>query len=86
MRNLSEHSARGIFELGTGQSYSNQDVLDIVEKVTKKKANINVVGSLREYDSEEWVSTNFRSRGYGWTPKKSLEQSISEMVQAYEQS
>ena len=82
--NLSQNSARGIFELGTGKSYTNQQVLEIVEKITGKKANINIVDSLRDYDTNDWVSTNFKARSYGWLPKKTLEQSIKEMVEAYE--
>ena len=78
--NLSLNKAKGIFELGSGKKYSNQEVLEIVEKVTKKKANINIVPSLRAYDSANWVSTNFRSRSWGWMPQKTLEQSIREMV------
>jgi UDP-glucose 4-epimerase len=81
--NLSSHSARGIYELGTGKSYSNQEVLDIVEKATGKKANVNIVSTMRPYDTQEWVSTNFRSRSFGWYPKKTLEQSIVEMVAHY---
>lgn len=84
--NLSENKARGIFELGNGVSYSNQEVLDIVETVTGKEANVNIVKSLRDYDSENWVSTNFRSRGYGWMPKKTLTDTISEMVKEYERT
>jgi len=84
--NLAEHSARGIFELGTGVSYSNREVLDIVERITGKKAKVNIVSSLRNYDNDQWVSTNFRSRGWGWMPKKSLELSILEMVKDYERS
>lgn len=81
--NLSGHSARGIYELGNGKSYSNQEVLELVEHVTGKKANINRVSSMRPYDNDRWESTNFRSRGYGWYPKISLEQSITNMVKAY---
>lgn len=77
---LSTNSARGIYELGSGVQYSNQEVREIVEKVTGKKANVSIVPNLREYDSEEWVSRNFKARMYGWLPKKTLEQSISEMV------
>jgi len=82
--NLSGHSARGIYELGTGTLTSNQQVLEVVEKVSGKKANINRVNSLRPYDNDNWVSTNFRSRGFGWQPKKTLEQSVVEQVEAYE--
>lgn len=83
---LSDNDARGIYELGTGISYTNQEVLDIVEKATGNKANINVIPSLRDYDNENWVSTNMKARGFGWTPTKRLEQSIQEMVDEYKKT
>jgi UDP-glucose 4-epimerase len=81
--NLSSHSARGIYDLGTGSQISNQEVLHIVQEVTGKKANINVVRKMRDYDTNEWVSLNYKARGYGWLPKKRLQQSIEEMVEEY---
>ena len=84
--NLSQNSAKGIFELGTGKQYTNQQALEIVEKATGKKANINIVRSLRDYDNENWRSMNYRSRSYGWLPSISLEQSIEKMVKEYEQN
>lgn len=76
---LAEHSARGVFELGTGIKTTNQEVLDLVEQVTSHKASINNVSSLRDYDNKDWVSTNFKARMFGWLPKKTLKQSITEM-------
>jgi len=81
--NLSGNQARGIFELGTGKSYTNKEVREIVEKVTGKKANVRIVSAMRDYDTDQWVSNNFRARSWGWIPHKSLELSIAEMVQAY---
>jgi len=81
--NLSDHSARGIYELGTGHQTSNKEVLEIVEKVCGKKANVNIVPSIREYDTANWVSTNFKARGYGWLPRKTLEQSIEESYEYF---
>jgi nucleoside-diphosphate-sugar epimerase len=81
--NLSYNKAKGIFELGSGKKYSNDEVLKIVERETGKKANINIVPSLRDYDNKDWVSTNFRSRSWGWLPKKPLEKSIREMVKDF---
>lgn len=80
---LAKHQARGVFELGTGIKTTNQQVLELVEKETHNQAVINYVDSMRPYDNEEWVSTNFKARGYGWLPTKTLQQSIKEMVQAY---
>lgn len=77
---LSRAHARGIFQLGTGIKTTNQQVLELVEKVTGKKTNVNKVNSLRAYDNQDWVSTNFKARGFGWLPKKTLEQSIIEQA------
>ena len=68
---------QGIISAGSGISYSNQEVLEIVEDVIGRKANIHIVSSLREYDTTDWLSPQC----YG---KKSLEQSIKEMVKEYE--
>jgi nucleoside-diphosphate-sugar epimerase len=78
---LSGRHAKGIFELGTGRSYTNREVKAIVEKITGKKANTHIVSNMRAYDSDLWVSTNMRARTYGWEPRKSLEQSIKEMYE-----
>lgn len=83
MINLAKNSARGVYELGTGTSYSNIEVKDIVESVTGKIIKVNPITSLRDYDTGSWISTNFKSRGFGWLPKKSLRQSIEEMVKDY---
>lgn len=80
---LSNNRARGIFELGSGTSYSNQEVLNMVENATGKKANVTVTQSLRPYDTEDWVSRNFKSRVWGWYPRIPLEVSIKNMVGAY---
>jgi nucleoside-diphosphate-sugar epimerase len=77
---------KGIYELGSGVQYTNQQVLDLVEFATGTKANINIISSARPYDTDSWVSNNFKARGFGWLPRKSLEQSIKEMVEVYEQS
>ena len=78
--NLSKNSARGIFELGNGKKYTNLEVLHIVEDITGKRANATMIGSMRSYDSDSWVCNNFRARGWGWMPSKSLEVSITEMI------
>jgi len=78
--NLVKNRARGIFELGTGIGYTNQQVLEVVEDVTGKKANTVIVNKMRDYDSKDWVCKNYRARSFGWLPLKSLRQSIQEMV------
>lgn len=85
--NLSDNKARGVFELGTGNGYTNQQVFDLVVALLpdgrRTPLKVNLVKGLRPYDSKNWVSTNFRSRSWGWQPKKSLRESIVEMIDAY---
>jgi nucleoside-diphosphate-sugar epimerase len=80
---LSEHRARGVFELGTGISRSNREVREVVEKLVGKEVNTQEVTNMRSYDSSEWVCSNFKARQYGWEPKKPFEQTIKEMVTSY---
>lgn len=81
---LSKKSVHGIFEVGCGKQYSNQQVLELVEEVTKRKANVNHVESMRPYDSKDWFSTNYKVRSWGWLPETTLKDSIKQMVKAYE--
>lgn len=83
---LSQHKARGIFELGTGKQHSNLEILQLVEAITGKRVKVNYVDSMRSYDTPMWVSTNFKARGYGWLPQKTLSQTILEMVEDYKKN
>lgn len=73
----------GLFEIGNGKSYSNQEVLELVQKCTGCNANIEVVKSLRPYDNKWWVADEVE-----WFKKlkpKTLEETITNMVKDYEQ-
>lgn len=83
---LRDRKAKGIFELGNGEQYSNQEVREIVEDVTGKKANVKEVRNMRGYDTTDWMSRNPRAKNMGWMPKKTLRQSIEEMVEDYERT
>jgi nucleoside-diphosphate-sugar epimerase len=78
---LSEQQFTGIIEFGNGRPVTNQEVREIVEKSCGKKANAKVVtDKLRPYDNTSWYC---QTKHPLWKPKKSLEQSISEMVEQY---
>lgn len=78
---LSSKGATGIVELGSGKPTTNEEVLSIVESVTGRKANVRKVDSLRPYDNHDWYCRNPWSNG---TKRKSLINSIREMVAVYE--
>ncbi len=69
-----------IFNLGCGRQYTNQEVLNIVEKATGKKSNITLVKSMRDYDSKLWMADNIKLKSLGWKQTKTLEQSVEEMI------
>lgn len=77
---LSKRRAKGIFELGTGKSYTNQEVREMVEDATGKQANVHYVKNMRSYDSSDWVCKNFNARNFGWKPIRTLGESIKQMV------
>ncbi len=76
---LGEHGHTGIFELGNGIPYTNQAVKEIVEEATGKKSNLVYTPRLRPYDTSAWYCQKPAIKG-----KKSLIQSIQEMVDSYE--
>jgi len=78
---LVEAGAKGIFEIGTGKGYTNEEVKNIVELTIGKNANIKRVENMREYDNKEWISKNRKLREYKWRPEKTLYQSIKEMYE-----
>jgi nucleoside-diphosphate-sugar epimerase len=66
------------YEVGKGVPLKNSDVLEAVERVCGTKANIQIRKSLRSYDSPDWFC---HTEIAGWKPKKTLIESIAEMVE-----
>jgi len=69
-----------VYDVGSGISYSNEEVLEIVEGLTQKKANVFEVDSLRSYDTKNWKADNGAIRKLGWRQNKLLTQTIAEMI------
>jgi len=68
------------FEVARGKAVSNKEVLDLVEKTTKGRANLHNVESLRPYDNTDWKLDNSAIKELGWRPQYTLRQTIKEMV------
>lgn len=77
---LSDKLAMGIYELGNGYDYTNQKILEMVEEVTKKKANVQLAPHMmRPYDVHYgWRSTKPYK---GSKPHKALVQTLQQMVE-----
>lgn len=71
-----------VWNVSTGVGHSNKKVKEIVEWATGKKANVELVDSLRQYDSGNWIVNNSGLLGFGWKPKITLEETICSMVSA----
>lgn len=82
MLSLAENKSTGIFEIGRGIPVTNAEVRCIVEDICKQKANLRIIDSMRDYDYSNWYMKDNRL-ALGCTPKKSLKDSIQEMVDAY---
>ena len=70
-----------IYEVGSGIQFNNNDIRMLVEEITGKKANIQQVESMRSYDTKNWRANTERICNLGWEVKKTLYQSIKEMVE-----
>lgn len=66
-----------VVNISFGRSYSNQEVLELVEESTGKKANVKIMESMRSYDTPEWEVSD----DLPFIPKKTLGQIIKEMVE-----
>lgn len=72
--------------IGSGKQYTNKEVKDIVETVTKKKAKVLKKESMRTYDANMWIADIDRMKSLGWKPKKDLHTSIKEMYEVAKQN
>jgi nucleoside-diphosphate-sugar epimerase len=43
-----------VVECGTGISYTNYDIVKLLERISGKKLNYREVTGLREYDCQDW--------------------------------
>ena len=69
-----------IYEVGSGHSLSNDTIRQLVEGTIGKKANLEYVKSMRAYDTKDWRANTERIYSLGWEAKKSIQQTIIEMV------
>lgn len=63
-------------DVGSGDQYTNQEVLTILEGLSGTKANIKVVDEMREYDTLKWSADTKIIEEIGWSPKISLAEGL----------
>lgn len=70
--------------LGTGIQTDNRTVVDIIEELTGKKANIIKTLELRKGDSPDWRADITRAKDLGWAPKTNIVRGLEKTVKFYE--
>jgi len=63
-------------EIGNDKPITNDKIRLLIQKITKKKACIDIVQSMRAYDNYSWHVDSGRLRSLGWKPKVSLEKGL----------
>lgn len=69
------------YEIGTGKTYTNGDILNMVEQLTNKHANIRKIKLMREYDSQDWRADIKPIAALGWAQEQHVQGVIKEMIE-----
>lgn len=77
-----------IYNIGTGIQHSNEEVVKILEKITKKKMGISKVKFPRRiWDTDFWVADISKaSKMLGWQPKINLKDGLNLTISHMEES
>lgn len=73
-----------IINLGSGVQTTNEEIVQIIEKICGKKANIKKQSQVRTYDKTSWVADTTLAKTLGWQPKTNLFNGLKKTVKYYE--
>lgn len=68
---IGEHIA-----IGTGESHTNLEIVQAIERIHGSKIEYNLVESMRSYDNEHWVTNNSLLKLLGWKQRYALEEGL----------
>lgn len=75
-----------VINLGSGTQTTNKEIVETIEMICGKKANIRNIGKTRYYDKVTWVADISLAKSLGWKPKTSLFKGLFKTVKRYEQA
>ena len=76
MRKLDEGYPTDVFNLGTGNGYSNKQIIDMIEKVSGRQVKINYTDR-RPGDADKLIADNSKIKDkFNWQPQYSDLQNI----------
>lgn len=71
-----------VFNFGSGVQFSNEEVVEKIERIAKKKINKKYIkGLLRAYDTNNWICDNRKAVSMGWRITKSLSEGLYEVME-----
>lgn len=73
----------GVVNIGSGEQFTNREIVDKLESVTGKTAKFKVKRGLREYEPKSWVADISLIKSLGWQPKVDLYKGLKETVDYY---
>lgn len=63
--------------IGTGQSYSNDEILRKLEHISGKSTDVDLVASLRSYDTNMWeADISYLVDETGWYPEHNIDEGL----------
>jgi nucleoside-diphosphate-sugar epimerase len=75
---LLENLDKDMLEIGSGVSYTNKQIVEMLEEISSSKARIKEVAKLRSYDTDNWTAKEANIR----TP---LKEALTNTYKYYEQ-
>ena len=83
---MRQHFDYPIVDIGSGKQSSNKEVVEILEEIAGKRVRkqiTDIVGKFRNYDTQNWVSSNKFLKKVEWEPKFTLRQGLEKTYQWY---
>lgn len=86
LMSMKANDIRGqVIPIGTAIQTSNEEIVGIVEMITRKKANIVGKKRLRKYDTKNWVANIADITKFGWKPRTDITKGIHKIYADYQQ-
>jgi nucleoside-diphosphate-sugar epimerase len=79
MQNIQKLKGDAI-NVGMGEQFTNAEIVEKIEWIMDKKANFNLVDTMRDYDTTCWVSDNTKLKELGWKPKYDIMRGLKRTV------
>lgn len=72
-----------VVNIGTGKEHTNREVVSILEKISKRTLEKDIVKSMRDYDGEHWFANIAKIHSMGWKPLYTLEEGLTNTYESY---